>query len=437
MTAARLAAALGAPLRMLHRLGRPAAVAGLSAGELDGYAAAIAAMLQARGWTLTHASPSWPQVHRAWAAAIGDVALRDRLAGRLHADDRLALIADGPAAFARRDALLAGACRQIDLATYYLQADGTGHDAVHALAAAVRRGVRVRLLVDDTMSWRKSREVPGTAVLLEQAQAAGIELRRWRDPRRPHDSNHRKMLIVDGRVAVVGGRNIADHYRGRDWRDLDLLLEGPTVATLSGLFDALWSGSARGEPGPYSEPPWVDTVPSGILQDPVPRFLLAAVGAATQRVELELAYLVAQPPICEVLAAAARRGVAVRVLTNSAASNDLPFATWTTADALRRLQPAGVQLRLRRGSGRTLHPKYLVVDGRWVSFGSHNLDYYSSRFCCETNLIVDDTRLADALTACFDQGWAEAEAPGADELQRWHAGATLSRWFDRVFRDFQ
>lgn len=437
MAAAGLAALLGAPMRALRRLGRPAAVARLSATELDGYAAAIATMLLARGWTLTQAAPGWPQVHRAWAAAIGDTALRDRLAGRLHTDDRLELIDDGPAAFARRDELLAGAARQIDLATYYLQADHTGRDAVQALAAAVQRGVRVRLLVDDTMSWRKSQEVPGTAALLERAQAAGVELRRWRDPRRPHDSNHRKMLIVDGRAAVVGGRNIADHYRGRDWRDLDLVIEGPTVAALAQLFDDLWQATTRGEPGPHPVPPWVDTVPAGILQDPMPRFLLAAVGAAVQRVDLELAYLVAQPPICQVLAAAAQRGVAVRVLTNSAASNDLPFATWTTADALRRLQPAGVQLRLRRGAGRTLHPKYLVVDGRWVSFGSHNLDYYSSRFCCETNLIVDDARLADALTACFERGWAEAEAPGADELRRWHDSARLSRWFDRIFRDFQ
>jgi cardiolipin synthase len=390
-------------------------------------------------------------VHRAWAAAEGDATLRDGLAGRLHASDRLELIAAGAAGFARREALYAGARRSIDVASYYLQSDETGRTTVAALAACVQRGVRVRLLVDRFMTFKKTQEVPGLPALLAQAQAAGIELRQWHDRQRPYDSNHRKMIVVDGGedepaapVALVGGRNFADHYRGDAWRDLDLVLQGPSVAPLAALFEAVWAGAAPGIDGDarggdpaHPEPPWIDHVPAGILVDPMMRFALAAIGAATERVELELAYFVAHDPLCDALVRAARRGVRVRLLTNSAASNDLPFATWTTGVGVRRLLQGGCEVHLRRGAGRTLHCKYLVVDGRWVSFGSHNLDYFSPRLCCETNLVVHDERLGALLLDFFETGWAGADTAALPGVGAWLRGAGAQRWFDRLFRDFQ
>lgn len=431
---ARLVAGL---LQLCRRLGWPAALARLSAQDVATYSAGTAVLLAGRAWLARQGGPSWPQLHRTWSAAAGDVALRDALAGRLRPQDGFTLTADGPAAFERRLALLAAARQGVDLSFYYVQADDTGRALMAALAQAAARGVRVRLLVDELASWRKEIEVPGTAQLLQQASDAGIAVRRWHDARRPHDTSHRKMMIVDGHTAVVGGRNIADHYRGTAWRDLDLELQGPVVQPLAELFDALWAAPPQAAGGPHSRGPWLDHVPAHIADDAPVRFALAAIGAATQQVCLELAYLVAQPPLMQVLCAAAQRGVAVQVLTNSAESNDLPFIGWTVADALLRLRAAGVQLRLRRGAGCTLHPKYLVVDGRWVSFGSHNLDYHSSRLCCETNLIVDDAPLAAALVGFFQSGWQQATPPAEGELERWHAGAGASRRFDRWFRDYQ
>ncbi|MBL8289312.1 MAG: phosphatidylserine/phosphatidylglycerophosphate/cardiolipin synthase family protein [Rubrivivax sp.] len=451
MPPALLTAALATPLLALRRLGRPPALASLGEGEVRSYAAGIAYMLQARLWALLRGAPGWREVHRAWRQASGGDAAqrRDALAGeqhRLHADDRIELVADGAAGFARREALYEGAARSIDIASYYLQSDATGRATVRALLGAVRRGVRVRLLVDRFMTFKKTQEVEGLPALLAEAVAGGIALRQWHDPQRPYDSNHRKMIIVDGAAALVGGRNFADHYRGDAWRDLDLVLHGPSVAPLARLFEAVWvaaaagaaegSGAAIGRAVPQVAP-WLDHTPAGVLADPMMRFALAAIGAASRSVELELAYFVAHEPLVEALAAAARRGVAVRLLTNSAASNDLPFATWTTYEGLRRILEGGCAVHLRRGKGRTLHCKYLVVDGRWVSFGSHNLDYFSPRFCCETNLVVDDARLARELLAFFDSGWSEAMAATPAEVQQWLQGATRLRWFDRAFRDFQ
>lgn len=437
MPPALLTALLAAPLQVLRRLGWPGALARLSEGEAQGYAAAIAYMLQARAWTLLRREPGWSAVHKAWAAAEGDTALRDATAGRLQDSDRIELIADGAEGFARREALYESAQRHIDIASYYLQSDQTGRSTVQALARCVQRGVRVRLLVDRFMTFKKTREVPGMAALLAQAQAAGIEMRQWHDARRPYDSNHRKMIVIDGTVALVGGRNFADHYRGDAWRDVDLVLHGPAVAPLAAVFESVWAGATAGGDGAHTVAPWVDHVPAGILADPMLRFVLAAVGAAQERVDLELAYFVAHDPLCDALTRAARRGVMVRLLSNSAASNDLPFAAWTAYEGMRRLLEAGCQVHVRRGAGRTLHCKYVVVDGQWVSFGSHNLDCYSPRFCCETNLIVRDARLGALLHEFFATGWTEASPIALDEVRQWLQGAGALRWFDRVFRDFQ
>jgi cardiolipin synthase len=434
-----LTALLKALLGVLRRLGWPRALVRMSTDEVHGYAAGIAFMLQARAWLLLRPSqPAWPVVHSGWVAAAADAAAtRDAVAGRLHESDRVELVAEGPAGFARRDALYAGARRTIDIASYYVQSDETGRATVQALVACVARGVRVRLLVDRFMTFKKTCEVPGMEALLADIRAGGIEMRQWYDPVRRHDSNHRKMIVVDGAAALVGGRNFADHYRGNEWRDVDLVLEGPSVAPLAQLFESVWSSAGRTGAGPHSKSPWVDHVPAGIRTDPTMTFVLAAIGAAERRVEVELAYFVAQEPLIEALVQAQRRGVAVRLLTNSAESTDLPFATWTTYEGMRRLLEAGCAIHARRGAGRTLHCKYAVIDGRWVSFGSHNLDYYSPRFCCETNLVVDDARLGAQLLAFFDTGWAAATPMTLAEVLPYLPGAGAQRWFDRLFRDFQ
>ena len=189
-----------------------------------------------------------------------------------------------------------------------------------------------------------------------------------------------------------------------------------------------------------NEPPnlWVDRVPADIATDPMMRFVLSAIGAATRTVDLELAYFVAHDSLCGSLGRAARRGVRVRLLTNSAESNDLPYAAWTTYEGARRVLEAGCEVHARRGAGRTLHCKYAVIDGEWVSFGSHNLDYYSARYCCETNLVVRDARLGRLLGELFESGLS-ASTPLSldDEVRPWLARAGMRRHFDRVFRDFQ
>lgn len=424
----------------LGRIGWPRGVAALPPARLRSQMYALTYLVRARSWLAWARQPGWPQVHRAWAQAEPQPAVRDALAGRLDERDRVDLIERGADGFERRHALVAQARHTVDIATFYLQADDTGWGLARQLIERARAGVRVRVLADRYAMTLRDHEVGGLAALTSTLAAAGIELRLWHDPARPYACQHRKMIVVDGRSALMGGRNIADHYRGEAWRDLDLVIEGPSVAPLSRLFERAWQAPAPGtsaRAGPHASAPWADHEPAGLLHDPVLRFMVAAIGAAQATVDLELAYFMNHDSLCGALARAARRGVRVRLITNSAESNDLPYFRWTVHEAARRVMDAGGRVWMRRGAGRTLHTKYLVVDSLWVSFGSHNADAYSSRMCCECNLLVQDAGLASRLLDSFEQGLQEATPLESPELQRELRRARALRLADPLLRDFQ
>jgi cardiolipin synthase len=346
--------------------------------------------------------------------------------------DQVRLIVDGRKALGEREKLLASANACVDLATSYFQADGTGWNIAHWLVECARRGVRVRVLVDRSTLERMQRLTPGLASLVEILRQSGVEVHLWHDARRPFDCTHRKMLVVDGQVAVVGSRNVADDPRSQD---VDLMMAGPSVSPLSELFESIWqspptgaaqdasqlsqrAGTARvprqssqgaaaaRDPRRFS--PWFDHQPRAVLRDPTVVFALGRIAAARQTLVLELAHLAGPTLLTRGLVDAARRGVRVRVLTSSSASADRPNAPYAAYAAMRQLLARGVDVRVRPGAGRTVGSTYLVVDDAWVAFGSHNLDYYSSRFCCETTLQVESPALAEQLTACFEDAARDA-----------------------------
>ena len=246
---------------------------------------ALGYMLRARLWTWRQRELEWQAINEAWQRRAADAA-GGPPAPPLDPADRIRVLTTGEEGFAARAALYASASATIDLATYYVQADDTGRSTVEALAACVARGVRVRLLVDRGLTVHKDREVAGTLDLIARARAAGIAVQEWRDPRRPYDAQHRKILLIDGRAAIVGGRNIADHYSGSEWRDADVLIEGPSAAALVPLFEAVWAGEAP----PRALGPWLDYVPEGVAADAIAVAALAAIGGAQKTVDVELAY---------------------------------------------------------------------------------------------------------------------------------------------------
>jgi len=166
----------------------------------------------------------------------------------------LELVHRGDEHFDRLVAHCRQARREICFEIYQIRRDAIGRRVVSALASAARRGVQVRLLVDPMGS-------SGVSHWLPAVRRAGIDVR-WYSPWRPWNHplrrTHRKLFIVDGRVASVGGINVAaefsEHQRGDSaWRDVGLWARGPVAAVLRRQFEAAWSNEAGGHPGTLFE----------------------------------------------------------------------------------------------------------------------------------------------------------------------------------------
>jgi cardiolipin synthase len=351
------------------------------------------------------------------------------------------LLQDGPATYdAMLDAI--GAARHhIHLETYILDDDDVGRRFARALIDRQRAGVQVRLIRDSVGTL-------GTpAPFFEGMAREGIQIVEF-NPVNPfvagadwslNQRDHRKLLIVDGRVAFLGGINISSVYSGGSsrkgmlarptgtpaWRDTDLQLRGPAVAELQKLFLATWT--AQGGP-PLSDaahfpPPEVagGEVVRAIGSSPEEPFsliyatLLSAIDSADTSVHLTNAYFAPDPQLLERLEAAAARGVDVRLI--------LPARTdsWIVFHAGRayyeRLLRAGVKIHERRGV--VLHSKTALVDGVWATVGSTNLDWRSFLHNHELNAVVLGTGFGAQVQAMFDKDLAES-----DEI-------TLAAWLRR------
>lgn len=432
-----LARLIHASLRGLARAGFPPA-ARLSPSELGGSAHLLACGMFGAAWHARRGAPSWADLSRGWERAADEIASA-ALHGRFDPADRVELLTDNARAFAARAELIDAARARVDLATYYLQADETGRALSARLRAAAARGVRVRLVADGYIMRKKDYEGLGVMALVRDLRAAGVDVHLFRDPARPYDTNHRKLLVVDGEALILGGRNVADHYAGDAWRDVELLLRGPSARAAEALFER----TRRGDPEPPRRPGAPDaylqaTAPGDVARHANFIYLLQCVRDARRTVDVENAYFLEHPAVLRGLRAARARGVRVRVFTNSAESNDLDYANYRLYAGFSGMLDAGIELYLRRGKGRTLHSKYFVIDGRWNSVGSSNLDYYSPRYCTEANVQVESPELAAALTAYFEAGIAEADRlvdPAViDHVLR---GSSVSRAIDALLRDVQ
>lgn len=259
---------------------------------------------------------------------------------------------------------------EVFLEVYAFSPEGIGAEFIAALSAAARRGVRVRVVID---AWGSA---PGTSEVEAALAAAGCEVAVFGSVfgllvgrlRR----NHRKILAVDGEVAFLGGLNVADEYGLPDpppdetpWADLALELRGPVAAWLQvrARREQAWS-----PPGPVRV--WLSGLGgAGRLR----RRYLKAFGGARRRILLAHAYFLPDRHVVRSIAAAARRGVEVKLVL--AGRSDVALATSASRRLYRKLLRAGVEISEWTRS--MLHAKAAAVDGERLLVGSFNLDPFS------------------------------------------------------------
>jgi cardiolipin synthase len=319
--------------------------------------------------------------------------------------NRLEVLHNGDLAFPRMLRAILEAKRSIWLSTYIFQTDSVGREFVGALGAAVTRGVNVKVLVDGIGEWYNW---PHVVPLLCRA---GITAARFLPPRLFPPSlslncrNHRKILLIDGEEAFVGGMNLGGREvagaTGRRMTDIHFSLRGPIVAQLADTFAADWQFATEEQlqvpPSTSARGTATCRVMTGGPDEDVDKLLLillAAISVAQRHVQIMTPYFIPPAELVAALQAAALRGVSVSLVLPR--HSNLRFIDWATLHWLPALIARGVRVHLQEPP--FSHAKLFVVDERYAQIGSANVDTRSLRLNFEIAVEVFDATLCTELS---------------------------------------
>jgi cardiolipin synthase len=346
--------------------------------------------------------------------------------------NKTTLLRDGPATFAAMFKTIAAAKHYVDL-EYFTFEDVESNDKKlgDLLVEKARAGVQINVIYDSVGSSDTPPELFG------RLSEAGVAILAFHplDPLKAkagysvNDRDHRKILVADGSIAIIGGVNLSNVYGSKifskdndapgpnpeTWRDTDLVIEGPAVAQLERLFLDIWS-QQKGPPLAPSAffPPLaaqgdeflhiIGSTPSEI----VPQYyatILSAIRNAERSIWISAAYFVPTHQEQEDLLAAARRGVDVRILVPS--KSDSQFALMVGHSRYHDLLKAGVKIYELRD--KTLHSKTATIDGVWSVIGSSNFDHRSVIFNNEVDAVVLGRATAEQFQAMFEDDFANSD----------------------------
>lgn len=333
----------------------------------------------------------------------------------------------------------------INFETYIYWSGDTGLKFAQALTDRARSGVEVRLLVD----WAGS--IPFEQKLIDMMKDAGVLFHRYRPIRwytldRVNNRTHRKLLIVDGTFGFTGGVGIADKWRGDartpdEWRDTHYRITGPVVASLQSAFSENWletSGEMIQGPRffPLLEP--VGEMPAQVILSSQPegskmlyQLMLLAISAAEQHIRIGMAYFVPDDVTLQQLVEARKRGVEIDIIVPNG-NTDVETVRHSSRYFWGDLLEAGV--RIHEFQPTMFHPKLMIVDDAWVTFGSANMDERSLRLNDEANVNVYSDQFAARQIEVFE---ADLERSRSISLEEWRSrpfAQKVSDWFASFFR---
>ena len=371
-------------------------------------------------------------------------AIQARTGTPLVRGNRTRLLVDGPSTYAAMLAAVENARHHIHIETYIFSDDEVGRRFAAALARKRREGVAVRIIYDAIGSSASDSE------FFAGLTALGIEVAEFR-PLRPsalwrvNNRDHRKLMVVDGRVAFTGGINISGTYSqpstsrpGRErgiasgWRDTHLEVRGPAVRLLQSSFLQTWARVRRrvdpARAGLYPDLDEVGTdlvrvIPSEGGDDQEFRIYsayLAAIRSAREQIWISQAYFAPNAELRGALSAAASRGVDVRVIVP--AFTDSPLIHYGSRATYEELLDRGVAIYEHDAA--LMHAKTAVVDGVWSTVGSCNVDARSFVHNDELNVAVSSVGLARQMQAVFE---ADLESSRRIEPEKWRARPRADR----------
>jgi len=364
--------------------------------------------------------------------------------------NKLTLLQNGPATYQAMFAAIRGAKDHINLETFIFDDDEAGQKFSELLLERQAAGVQVNVIYDSVGA------LTTPAAFFDRLRAGGIHVLEF-NPISPlaknsktllwNNRDHRRQLVVDGRIAFTGGINISDTYTsapgkrrkqkpGEDdrptlgWRDTHIRIEGPVVAEFQKLFMETWARQKGGPlavrnyfPGLKAQGDEIVRAIGSTPADPESLIYLTLLSAITQaelNVHLTIAYFAPDPQLLKALIDAAKRGVDVSLVLPSYTDSWPIFHLGRSYYT--KLLKGGVRIYERRGA--VMHAKTACIDGVWTSIGSTNTDWRSFLHNDEINAVVLGRGFATQMEAMFAHDVGESEPI---VLERWRDRGLMNR----------
>ncbi|NEX63767.1 phospholipase D-like domain-containing protein [Noviherbaspirillum galbum] len=390
------------------------------------------------------------------------VAAEQAIAGKpLVAGNKVILLDDGPITMRAMMSAIRAAKDHVNLETYIFEADEVGRALADLLIQKRASGVQVNLIYDSVGTLDTPKE------FFERLRAAGINTLEF-NPVNPlratgdwdiNQRDHRKLLVVDGKVAFTGGVNISKVYgkssilgsrhaepppkdpKEAAWRDTHMQIEGPVVAEFQKLFLDTWqrkTGNAL--VGAQYFPPLKQEGNALVralgstaddMDFTIYKTYISAFANANKSIHLTTAYFVPDRQVVQAMIDAARRGVDVEIIFPSL--TDVDLILYAGRSFYEELLQGGVRIYERKAA--VLHAKTAVIDGVWSTIGSTNLDIRSFLHNDEINAVVLGADFADKMEALFQRDIRDSNEVSLEQWRRRGMGERMREWAVR-FLDY-
>ncbi|HEY7041986.1 MAG TPA: cardiolipin synthase [Methylomirabilota bacterium] len=348
------------------------------------------------------------------------------------------ILLNGEEVFPAKLAAIRSARKSITYAQYVFEEGAPAADTARALAEKCRAGVKVHVLLDGVGSLMMPAEYRDWMTEAGCQVASYRPLTPWTIDRVNY-RNHRRILVVDGRIGITGGSGTSGKWSGNgkqegQWRDTDIRVEGPVVSQLQGAFAENWleaTGAAIGGPDYF---PWplarkgdvdaqiVRSSPAGGSVAMYTMFILA-MASARHSIYITNPYFVPDDKMIGTLIEARQRGVRVVLILPGAIDHNL--VRQASRSELGRLLKAGVKVYEYKAA--LLHAKTMVIDSMWATVGSTNLDRRSFELNEELNLVVYNGQVARRLEQVFV---ADLEQSREVTYAQWKDRGVFSRFME-------
>ena len=368
-------------------------------------------------------------------------------------NNRVELLMNGHDKFVDLFEAIRGARHHVHLEYFNFRNDSIANALFDLLAQKAAEGVKVRALFDAFGNWSNNR--PLKKKHLEDIRRRGIEIVMF-DPitfpwfNHAAHRDHRKIVVIDGKIGYTGGMNIADYYikglpKIGEWHDIHVRIDGDAVRYLQGIFLTMWNretGQHVGGPEYFPDTPQLpDSIAEEIMivdrtprETPrsISRAYAASIRSADSLIRIVNPYFVPTKSIQEALKHALKKGTEVEIMVPRV--SDVPFTPEAAFYILHKLMKRGAKVYLFNGGFH--HSKVMMVDGSFCTVGTANLNSRSLRYDYETNAFIFDPETTAELTGMFEHDKGRSTLLTPEVWKERSAWKKFVGWFAHLLTPF-